>query len=198
MTRELEQAVNDATDAFLAAILAAAEHAVTTVIRSTFATAMHQILDARAAGAELTARDAPARRGRPVTIYESAARLAAAPGAHRGALTAVRERAPQRTATPELQAALLCRIVACVREHPGATVPQLVPYLMLSAGRLRRLLHRLASDGVIRVERRPSELFGGQQLLTYFAGDRITPTETEPTAAAPTVAAAMTSMDEAA
>lgn len=181
MTAELKQALNDATDAFLAATLSAAERAVITAIQSTFATAMQQILDARAARAEASAS---ARRGRLVGSGEPEAQLAADPRAHRGALTA--ERAPQRIAAPELKAALLCRIVACVREHPGSTVPQLARFLPLSAGRLRRHLHRLAADGVIRVERRPSDLFGGQQLLTYFAGDRNARTYAAPTVAAPT------------
>jgi hypothetical protein len=182
MTGELEQALNDATDAFLAATLSAAERAVITAIQSMFATAMQQILDARAARAEASAS---ARCGRPVRIGEPEAQLTADPRAHRGPLTA--ERASQRTvAAPELQAALLCRIVTCVREHPGSTAPQLARFLPLSAGRLRRHLHRLAADGVIRVERRLSDLFGGQQLLTYFAGDRNARTDAAPTVAAPT------------
>lgn len=146
---ELEEEVNRAIEAFLAAIMSAVERAAIAALRA--AMAGSSMGNARRTGMEAA----------PTTGHTR--RCAATPSA---------ARAPRRAPTPTDAAVLTARIVACVGAHPGSTVGQLAPYVGVHATTLRRHLHRLARDGLIRTEERPSVLFGGQPIRAYFGTER--------------------------
>jgi DNA-binding transcriptional ArsR family regulator len=90
---------------------------------------------------------------------------------------------PRRAAAPTDAAALVRRIVACIGAHPGSTIGQLAPYVGVHETTLRRHLHRLAHDGVIRIEERPSARFGGQMTRLYFCGEPAADVPSGPAAA---------------
>src|SRR5262249_47459865 len=85
-------------------------------------------------------------------------------------------RAPMPTDT----AALAGHIVACVGAQQGSTVGQLAPYVGVHATTLRRHLHRLARDGVIRIEERTSVRFGRQPTPAYFVNEQADAAPPEP------------------
>jgi DNA-binding transcriptional ArsR family regulator len=155
---ELEKELNRAIEAFLAAIMRAVERAAIAALRAAWA-GSSQAGDARASTmeAELTAGRARRR--------ETAASVA---------------RTPRPAPTPTDTAALVGRIVACVGAQPGATVMQLAPHVGIHETTLRRHLHRLADDGLIRIEERASTRFGGQPTRAYFAIERAEAAQPEP------------------
>jgi predicted ArsR family transcriptional regulator len=89
-------------------------------------------------------------------------------------------RAPRGAPTATDAAVLAGRIAACVGTHPGVTVMQLAPYVGVHETTLRRHLHRLAHDGLIRIEERPSVRFGGQPTRAYFIIERAGTAPPEP------------------
>jgi predicted ArsR family transcriptional regulator len=57
---------------------------------------------------------------------------------------------------------------------------QLAPHVGVHQTTLRRHLHRLAHDGLIRIEERPSIRFGGQPTRAYFIIERAEAAPAEP------------------
>jgi hypothetical protein len=161
MMVELEEDVNRAIEAFLAAIMRAVERAALAALRAALP-GSSRLGDARENAME-AARGAGHLRRR-----ETAPPAAPAPG-----------RAP----TPTDAATLVGRIVACVAAHPGATVMQLAPYVGLHETTLRRHLHRMAHDALIRIEERPSIRFGGQPTRAYFVIERVEGAPADPVVA---------------
>lgn len=155
---ELEEDVNRAIEAFLAAIMRAVERAAIAALRAALP-GPSRVGDAHESAMEAARGEGHARR-----------RETAPPAAP----------VPRRTSTPTDAAALGGRIVACVGAHPGSTVMQLAPYVGVHETTLRRHLHRLADDGLIRIEERPSIRFGGQPTRAYFVIGRAEGPPAEP------------------
>lgn len=155
---ELEEEVNRAIEVFVASIMRAVERAAIAALRAAWA-GSSQVGDARAITMEAELRAGRARR-----------RETAPPAA----------RTPRRAPTPTDTAALVGRIVACVGAHPGATVMHLAPYVGIHETTLRRHLHRLADDDLIRIDERPSTRFGGQPTRAYFVIERAEAAQPEP------------------
>lgn len=153
---ELEEEVNRVIAEFRSAIMHIVERAAIAALQAAFADSSHAD-DARAT--------APA-----------AAALGAGRDRHETAPPPPRARHP----APTDAAALVGRIVACLNSHPGATVVQLAPHVGVHGTTLRRHLHRLAHDGLIRIEERPSGWFGGQPTRAYFVIDRAEAAPPEP------------------
>lgn len=152
---ELEKEVNRAIKAFLAAIMSAVERAAIAALRAALA-GSSRVGNARATGMKAASRAGHARR-----------RETAPPAA------------PVQRGAPDA-AALVGRIVACVGARQGSTVVQLAPYVGVHDTTLRRHLHRLADDGLIRIDERPSVRFGGQPIRAYYVMERAEGKPAEP------------------
>jgi hypothetical protein len=154
---ELEEEVNRVIAEFRSAIMRIVERAAIAALRGALAGSSPEV-DARATVVE------PAPGG----------------GHARRRDTAPAARAPRRAPTPTDTAELVGRIVTCVGAHPGATVMRLAPYLGVHETTLRRHLHRLAHDGLIRIEEHASVRFGGQPTRAYFVIERTDAAPAEP------------------
>ena len=95
--------------------------------------------------------------------------------APRAAIPALDPLPPRRAPVPASRrtdlVALREQLLSCVRDNPGSTTAQLGRRLGIHTAKLRRQLGRLAAEGALRCEERPSG-FGSQQCRAYFLGER--------------------------
>jgi hypothetical protein len=150
-TSQFEHEMRLACRAFFAKVLGIAEHAALDSVGSVFAQMRLQLESGSTA---LNASPTEERRrSRKVARVDASA--------PRGGPSL----APM---APTDHPALRERVIESVRQHPGATVVELVPHVSIPEAALRRYLRQLAEEHRIRIDETPSTKFRGQTRHTYF------------------------------